>query len=162
MSRDTPQYHIDMDAATDDEIDAATDDGTFAWKILDELGFDPMNPDGAPGYFVIEVCNALRSHLRRRLKSKLQEQIVHLLEPQGPWDVFRERIIPIFQKLFPTLLSFQEFIKKDHLGKAQEFNTPERPHIGHQRIETLWRLITDQILNVYDLPIDTHLNPYIV
>ena len=154
MSRDTP----------DDDLD-------IEWKIFDALvGFDPINPDPVAGYMVIEICNELIFLLRDNMSKDEYEHYQrifvkpgeYLIGPATKWKKINRYLIKFFREIFPTLHSFQNFIKTNYLGTTVEFNsTALYSRYSNQRIEALWRLIT-QTQDIYDLPIDAHLNPYMV
>ena len=154
MSRDTP----------DDDLD-------IEWKILDALvGFDPINPDPVAGYMVIEICNELNFLLHNNMSKEEYEHYQrifvkpgeYLIGPATKWKKINRYLIKIFKEIFPTLESFQNFIKTNYLGETVEFKvTAHASRYSNQRIEALWRLIT-QTQDTYDLPIDAHLNPYMV
>ena len=132
---------------------------SIEWKILDALGFDPINPDSVAGYMVIEICNKLNFEIQDKmskdeygsLKRMLVKRGEYLIVPATKWEKFHTYLTPIFQDIFPTLHSFRKFIKtncfdnlpRNYLGTIEEFKH------SNQRIETLWRLITEDSCIVY-------------
>ena len=132
---------------------------SIEWKILDALGFDPINPDSVAGYMVIEICNklncAIEDELSKDQYGSLKRMLVkrgeYLIVPATKWENFHTYLTPIFQDIFPTLHSFRKFIKtncfdnlpRNYLGTIEEFKH------SNQRIETLWRLITEDSCIVY-------------
>ena len=132
---------------------------SIEWKILDALGFDPKYPDSGAGYMVIEICNklncAIEDELSKDQYGSLKRMLVkrgeYLIVPATKWEKFHTYLTPIFQDIFPTLHSFRKFIKtncfdnlpRNYLGTIEEFKH------SNQRIETLWRLITEDSCIVY-------------
>ena len=132
---------------------------SIEWKILDALGFDPKYPDSGAGYMVIEICNklncAIEDELSKDQYGSLKRMLVkrgeYLIVPATKWEKFHTYLTPIFQAIFPTLHSFRKFIKtncfdnlpRNYLGTIEEFKH------SNQRIETLWRLITEDSCIVY-------------